>query len=160
MRCADGKMIAIQLSFAERFWEGLVAAVERPDLAKDERFATREGRFKNYHQLCAELVAIFSTKSCAAWLARLEANDVPTAPIHTVAEVLEDPQVKHLGTFYEREHPTVGRVVGINRPIWIDGKRDVDALPPPTLGEHTSQVLTELGYDEGEVAVLRKASVV
>jgi formyl-CoA transferase len=160
VRCADGKLLAIQLSFAERFWEGLLAAIERPELAQDVRFATRQGRFTNYHGLVAELAVVFRTKPAAFWLSRLEAHDVPTAPIHTVREALDDPQVRHLGTFYEREHPTQGKVTGINRPIWIDGDRDVDALAPPTLGEHTSEVLGKLGYSDEEVTALREAAVV
>jgi crotonobetainyl-CoA:carnitine CoA-transferase CaiB-like acyl-CoA transferase len=90
----------------------------------------------------------------------LEANDVPFAPVNDLADVLDDPQVRHLQTFYKQRHPTEGEITAIHRPVLIDGERAERALPAPTLGEHTDAVLAELGYDEGEIAALRAASVV
>jgi formyl-CoA transferase len=58
--------------------------------------------------------------------------------------VLDDPQIKHLGTFHQQRHPTEGLLTLIRRPILIDGNRDIQSRPPPTLGEHTHEVLQEL----------------
>jgi len=92
-------------------------------------------------------------------MTRLEAADVPFAPIQTIPEVIDDPQVAHLDTFYEEQHPTEGRNLGIYRPVLIDGKRDT-VPPAPTLGEHTDAVLTDLGYGADDIERLRAASVV
>ena len=85
---------------------------------------------------------------------------MPFAPVNDLAEVPDDPQVRHLGTFYRQRHPTEGEITAIHRPVLIDGERTERALPAPTLGEHTDAILAELGYDEGEIAELRAASVI
>jgi formyl-CoA transferase len=85
----------------------------------------------------------------------LEANDVPFAPVQSLQDVLDDPQVRHLNSFYKQHHPTEGEITAIHRPVLIDGERNGRALPAPTLGEHTDAILAELGYDETEIARLR-----
>jgi crotonobetainyl-CoA:carnitine CoA-transferase CaiB-like acyl-CoA transferase len=159
-RCADGKMLAVHLSSQEKFWQGLTAALERPDLAADPRFATRMDRFRHYQEVCTALAEAFITRERAYWMPRLQENDVPFAPIHTVPEVFEDPQVKHLGSFYDRHHPTEGAQRALHRPVAIDGEREQQLYPPPVLGEHTDEVLREIGCDEARVAALRKSGVV
>jgi formyl-CoA transferase len=159
-RCADGKLIAVQLSSQPKFWDGLLAAIERPDLSDDPRFLNREQRIKNYVVLTRTLAEVFAQKSRAAWMSLLEANDVPFAPVHNIEEVIEDPQVKHLATFRTLQHPTEGALTTIRRPVRIDGGRDGSDLPAPTLGEHTEQVLTELGYDNATIADMRNAKVI
>ena len=144
-RCADGKLLALHLSSPQKFWESLVDVVGRPDLKDDVRFATRDARVRNYAALEKELAGIFSGKDRLHWMAKLERADVPFAPIQTIAEVLDDPQVKHLGTFYDQHHPTEGPLTLIRRPVRIDGQREVASRPPPTLGEHTSEILAGLG---------------
>jgi crotonobetainyl-CoA:carnitine CoA-transferase CaiB-like acyl-CoA transferase len=143
-RCGDGKLLALHLSSPQKFWERLVDVIERPDLNHDVRFSTRDARVRNYTVLEKELAEIFARKDRLYWVTELERADVPFAPVQTVAEVLEDPQVKHLGTFYEEVHPTEGPLTLVRRPVLIDGVRDIPSLPPPTLGEHTSEVLAEL----------------
>jgi formyl-CoA transferase len=144
-RCADSKLLALHLSSPQKFWESLVDVVGRPELKEDARFVTRDARVRNYAVLEMELARVFSSKDRLHWMAKLERADVPFAPIQTVAEVLDDPQVRHLGTFYGEDHPTEGHLTLIRRPVLIDGKRDVASRPPPTLGEHTSDILAELG---------------
>ena len=159
-RCGDGKLIAVHLSSQPKFFEGMAAALERPDLVRDERFATRDLRIKNYGELARVFAEIVATKPGAHWVNVLEENDVPFAPVNSIADVLDDPQVRHLRTFYRQRHPIEGEITAIHRPVLIDGGRDERALPAPALGEHTDAVLAELGYDQGEIAKLRAASVI
>ena len=159
-RCGDGKLLAVHLSSQPKFFEAIAAAFERPDLLHDERFATRDLRIENHEALTRTFADIVAKRLRAHWMTVLEANDVPFAPVNNLADVLDDPQVRHLNTFYRQEHPTEGEIIAIHRPVLIDGAREERALPAPTLGEHTDAVLIELGYDEDEIAKLRAASVI
>jgi len=159
-RCADGGVIALHLSSQQKFWEGVVAALERADLLAHPDFATREQRIANYKALSAELGRTFATRPRDEWAARLEQQDVPFAPVLDVAEVIEDPQVNHLGTFYRVTHPTEGEVSGAWPPLLVDGERPGAITPPPTLGEHTDEILAELGFDAAAAAKLKAKKVV
>jgi formyl-CoA transferase len=159
-RCADGKLLAVHLSSQPKFWEGLLAALEQHDLANDERFRTRDARIKNFVELTHVLGDVIARKPRAEWMSLLEANDVPFAPVHNIPDVMADPQVKHLETFRTLKHPTEGYVTAIRRPVRIDGGRDGSDLPAPTLGQHTRDVLRELGYTDTEVDELRTAKAI
>jgi len=159
LRCADGKLLAVHLSSQPKFWEAFCGALERPDLIGEARFKTRDLRIRHYRELCHVLNEAVAKRSRAEWMMRLEAADVPFAPVQTIADVIDDPQVQHLHTFYQEQHPTEGRNLGIHRPVLIDGQRDAVA-PAPTLGEHTEAVLAGLGYGGDEIKRLRAASVI
>jgi formyl-CoA transferase len=142
--CADGKLLAVHLSLQSKFWDNFMQVIEDPAIASDARFAERSGRVSRYDELNAVLTKVMATQTRAYWMARLEQFDVPFAPINAVPDVLSDPQVEHLGTFCETQHPTQGRVVTIRSPIRFDGARP-DNTPPPELGEHTEEILREIG---------------
>jgi crotonobetainyl-CoA:carnitine CoA-transferase CaiB-like acyl-CoA transferase len=159
-RCQDAGIVAIHLSNQPKFWEGLLNALERQDVAADPRFADRGDRIRHYTALRDELAKTFLTRPRAEWERRLEAEDVPYAPVLGPPEVFDDPQVRHLGTFYAVAHPTEGEVCGVNPPVFLDGARPGTIAAPPTLGEHTDAVLQELGLSREEVAELRARKVV
>jgi crotonobetainyl-CoA:carnitine CoA-transferase CaiB-like acyl-CoA transferase len=160
LRCADGRVIAMHLSSQAKFWEGLAAALERPDLLTHPDYTTREQRIANYKAVWVEMGKTFATRPRDEWAARLEAQDVPFAPVLNVEEVPEDPQVKHLGTFYQVTHPIEGEVPGAFPPLLVDGERPGAISAPPTLGEHTDEILAELGFDAAQAAELKAKKVV
>ena len=159
-RCQDGRLVAIHLSNQKKFWEGLLKALEREDVAHDPRFADRQSRITNYRQLSTELGKTFLTRPRAEWLQRLEAEDVPHAPVLTAGEVFDDPQVRHLGSLHRLEHPQEGDMWVVNPPVWFDGARPGAMKPPPVLGEHSDEVLAELGLAAEEIAALRNDKIV
>lgn len=141
MRCKDGKLVALHLSSPEKFWESLIKAVERPDLAKDPRFSSRMARVENQPELRLELMKEFAKRPQAEWLDILRANDVPYSPVNALDEVLLEPQVKHLQIERHLEHPTQGRLRAIRRPIVYDGDQEsIEVLPAPILDEHGAEI--------------------
>ena len=141
--CADGRLVTVHLSSVEKFWQAFVAVIERPDLLEDSRFLSPELRTRHYAELNQEVARTFRTRSRAAWCERLAASDVPFAPVNTIQEVLDDPQVRQAGTFYETDDPRHGRMVGIHRPVTIDGARGPITRPAPVLGEHDAAIRAE-----------------
>jgi crotonobetainyl-CoA:carnitine CoA-transferase CaiB-like acyl-CoA transferase len=146
--CGDGTLLCIHLSSLPQFWEGVIEALDLQEFAKDPRVATRMLRIEHYDLIAEAMGARTMTAPREHWMKRLEAADVPFAPILDVTEVPEDEQVRHLGTFRTLEHPVKGRLRTIMRPIWLDGTREDQPMhAPPLLGEHTAEVLSELGLD-------------
>ncbi len=134
--CADGKWIALHMSSPPKFWQGLAQAIEQPDLFDDPRFATREARIEHQPQLIELLTARFVKHDRAEWCRRLEALDVPHAPMYATNEVPEDPQAKHLQLFIDTAHPSGGRWRTVRSPVSFDGQRALDVTAPPLLGDH------------------------
>ena len=148
--CGDRALIAIHLSSPVKFWEGFVNAIEAPELARDERFATRMGRVRNHEALESALRPIFAARPRSHWLARLAAADVPHAPIHDLEEALGDPQMRHLDVERVLTHPTEGTVRTLRSPIAFDGMRQDAIMPPPALDEHGEAIRAELARRKGE----------
>ena len=135
LRTADDRLIALHLSSLEKFWNGLVTAVEAPALADDPRFSTRTARIANYEALGAELGARFSTSSLAVWAERLGGNDVPFAPVQSIDGVIEDPQVKHLGLIVPVVSPHGGERA-VRPAVQFAGERAESVRAAPLLNEH------------------------
>ncbi|MBO6717974.1 MAG: CoA transferase [Rhizobiaceae bacterium] len=142
--CADGKWIAIHLSSPPKFWEGLVAALDRPAIGTDERFAERMARIKNHDALIEALRPIFAERTRDEWCERLLANEVPHSPAYDSNEALEDPQARHLGIKVSARHPEMGEFTTVRAPYNFDGSPDSEVLPPPTLDEHGAEIRAEL----------------
>jgi crotonobetainyl-CoA:carnitine CoA-transferase CaiB-like acyl-CoA transferase len=141
LNCADDKLIALHLSSVEKFWQGLVAAIDRPELASDPRFATRMQRVHNQIALQDTLRPIFRLRSRVEWIERLERTDVPYAPIFRLSETLVDEQVRHLGIERQVLHPTEGVVKTIRRPMVYDRDRaGIEIDPAPVLNEQGAAI--------------------
>jgi formyl-CoA transferase len=142
----DGLPFVVHLSSPPKFWEGLVKAVERPELATDPRFAKRPDRQRHHDTLHDELQRSFRGAPRKDWLERLRANDVPCAPLNRMDEVYADPQVQHLGMRVGMDHPTFGRIELVAPAVRLEKTPLELRLPPPGLGEHTREVLGSTEY--------------
>ena len=141
-------------------WERLCAAIGRDDLATDPRFANPSDRMDNLDALAATLEDTFARETSDHWLTALDAAGVPAGPIYSLDEVYADPQVRARDMVVETEHPVAGRVRNIGIPIKLSETPGAFRRPAPTLGQHTDEVLRELGVSDGRVAELRAAGVV
>jgi crotonobetainyl-CoA:carnitine CoA-transferase CaiB-like acyl-CoA transferase len=140
----DERPLVVHLSSPQKFWEGLVRVVERPDLATDPRFATRPARILHYDALNDILAGIFRMRDRDEWVARLRAEDVPCGPLNDLAEVFDDPQVKHLGMRKELPHPRRGKVAVVGNAVRFSATPVVISRAAPELGEDTQSILSSL----------------
>ena len=139
LECADGKWIALHMSSPPKFWQGLAQAIEKPELFDDPRFADREARIRNQEQLIELLSGLFRERERAEWCRRLEALDVPHAPMYDTNEVPDDPQARHLQLFVDAPHPAHPqgeRWRSVRSPLSFDGERALELKAPPLLGSH------------------------
>jgi formyl-CoA transferase len=157
LRCSDGKLVSIHMSSQEKFWLAVLDAFGAQKLASDPRFNSRAGRVDNYLDLAQQLQTIAATAPRAHWMERLEASDVPHAPVNSLPEVMADPQVRHLGSFHEMHHPERGAYQAIRRPVYFDGSRDDQPLDlPPNLNVDGERIMRDLGYDDAEIEKWRR----
>jgi len=140
LECADGRWIALHMSSPEKFWQGLATAMERSDIFQDERFASRLKRVENQVALMHVLAGIFRERDRAEWCRRLEAQDVPHAPMYATDEVPNDPQARHLQLFVDTQHPVMGEFRTVRSPVSFDGERALEVTAPPLLGEHNDEL--------------------
>tara|TARA_R110002020_G_scaffold53338_5_gene149288 strand:- start:5318 stop:6457 length:1140 start_codon:yes stop_codon:yes gene_type:complete len=144
--CSDGRMIAIHLSSQHKFWERLTNCLDLKELRDDPAYATVPARVENYEVLRQKLAAVVRRQPLVVWVARFEEWDIPAAGVSDIPGVLQDEQALHADTFVTFEHPEKGVLTTIRRPVSFDGGRDDQPLvPPPTLGEHTQEILQEFG---------------
>lgn len=158
--CADDKPLVIHLSGHQHAWEGLLKVVGRTDLLADPRSADRHSRTERHYELLAVLREEFRKHPRAHWLAALDAENLPNAPINTIAEVFEDPQIKHMGIPKKIHHPKLGTSNLVGSPINLSDTPPRFFLPAPLLGENTEEILQRLGYDAKAIADFRSEGVI
>lgn len=145
---SDGRHFVVAVG-TEPLWQRLLRLLDLESaLGKDARFTTNADRIRNREQLIPILQRHFDSLPSSEWLARLTSSDIPAAPIQTVGEALQDPQVLSRGLVVEIEHPTLDQARSIANPIRSESQPVLYRLPPPLLGEHNLQILQELGFPE------------
>ena len=144
-RCAEGALMLTAGN--DEQYRRLCEAIGRPDMATDPRFSDGRTRIANRDALSAELEAVFATRPAKDWLPKLEAAGVPSGPIYNFKEVFDDPQIKARGMEAQVKHPYASTVSLVANPIHFSDTPMTGYGAPPLLGEHTEEVLEELGYD-------------
>ena len=157
--CRDGRVIQIA-SFNTKFFHNVCRALDREDLIDDPRFETSESRLEHEAALNAEIQAAFGRHDSDEMMRRLVEADVMAAPVNTYAETFADPQVVHNRMAVEVEHARVGTIKVGGIPAKLKKTPGAVRLAPPTLGQHTREVLRELGYEDAELERLLQQGVI
>jgi crotonobetainyl-CoA:carnitine CoA-transferase CaiB-like acyl-CoA transferase len=157
---SDGKGIVLMMLQADRFWPIFCKAMHREDLLQDARFNPPEQRHQHGVELTEELKQMFATKTRAEWAELLNASECIWAPVQSPLEVIEDRQVKANGYIREFDHPNFGSFRVAASPIQFNGEPPEVRSAAPDVGEHTEEVLLDLGYDWDAMGKLKEAGVI
>ena len=141
-------------------WERLCRAIDRDELIDDSRFLQPSDRMDNLDDLTATLDATFASKCSQDWLNALAEAGVPAGPIYNMEDVYADPQVQARDMMVEMDHPTAGRVKNIGVAVKLSDTPGSVRSPSPLLGQHTDDVLSDMGCSEDEIARLRDAGAI
>jgi crotonobetainyl-CoA:carnitine CoA-transferase CaiB-like acyl-CoA transferase len=155
-RDRDGRWFWLLGLQGQRHWPDLVSAVDRPDWLTDPRFATMQARRNNNGELVRLLDEIFATRSLAEWGPILDKAGMWWAPVQTTREVVDDPQAAAAGAFVEVPLADGKTARMVNSPIDFSSTQAAPQGPSPELGQHTEEILLELGYDWEAIATMRE----
>jgi crotonobetainyl-CoA:carnitine CoA-transferase CaiB-like acyl-CoA transferase len=155
---SDGWMVVACLT--EKFWVNLCHAMAREDLLVHPRFLRNADRVRNRDELIPSLESTFASQPTGNWIRLLETNDVPCSPINRLEEVFREPQVINNEMSLTLHHPKFGEVVTVNNPVHLSATPARPWGYPPDVGEHTDEVLAELGYDRQSLEELRASGAI
>lgn len=156
-RTADGYLCV--LIYNDKHWRSFFAAIgDASPLARDPRFASHTARAAHIDAVYAEVARLLRQRTTAEWQALLDGADVPNMPMNAPADLLRDPQHQATGFVRAVDHPSEGRLHTTGNPTRWSGTPTADPAPAPRLGEHTAEVLRELGWDEARIAAVQARS--
>jgi crotonobetainyl-CoA:carnitine CoA-transferase CaiB-like acyl-CoA transferase len=156
---ADGYLVIGVAS--EVIWKRFCQAIGRSDLTDDRRFADNSKRVEHRVSLIALLSEMFLERTNDAWFRLLSEAEVPCAPVQTIDQVFQAPQVLHRRMLMEVEHPTAGKVPMAGIPVKFSVTPASVRMPPPLLGEHNSEILKNwLGMNAGEIDELKREKII
>ncbi len=156
----DGRWMWLLLLQADRHWPDLLRAIERPDLQDDERWANITNRRVNAESLVQELDKELEKRTLDEWAEIFDRENVWWAPVNTISQALQDPVAQAAGAFAEVSGPDGGAVPMVNTPADFYGTPNAPRGLPPELGQHTEEVLLELGYDWDKIIALKDAGAI
>ena len=141
-------------------WKGMCDVLGHPEWVDDPRFDHPQRRIPNRAELERLIESELAAESVAEWCARFDAAGVPAGPVNSAGQALEHPQTRAVGMVVDVPDGNGGMGRGIGSPITLDGVTEPATSPAPQVGEHSREVLTELGFDETEINALIEARVV
>ncbi|MDY6970797.1 MAG: CoA transferase [Thermodesulfobacteriota bacterium] len=159
--CADGRWLMMTLSPPDRHWPSLCLALGRPGLKDDPHFDTEDARWANAEKLVSIFDDIFATRPCDEWIRIFAEYDLFCCAVNSWNDLGDDPQIIENGYIVDFEHPTLGKVKIPGYPGHFSECRAETKSVAPELGEHTDEVLMEIGgYDDKEIARLKEDGII
>jgi len=157
-RCAD-REIFITAGNDTQF-KRLCEALETPEVFADPRFNTTAGRITNRDALLAILDETFLKRTATEWLERLDQAEVPSGPVNDIAGALSNPQIVHREMVREIDHPAAGPMKILSNPIRLSATPIETYAPPPGVGQHTNDILQDIGFSAAEIETLRTDKII
>lgn len=144
----------------DQLWQKFCKALGLENIMNEQRFATNAMRVKNREEIIEIIGDVICTKKADEWLKTLTEAGVPCGPIYTMDKIFSDPQVLHREMVKELEHPTAGKVKVTGIPIKLSNTPGEILTAPPTLGQHTKEILTELGYNNEDIDKMSQEKII
>ena len=158
VRCADGYITVGAAN--DRIFRRLCDALGHPEWADDPDHRDDAHRVRNRVALAARIESVMAGRPCAHWLMLFDARDIPCGPINDYEEVMADPHILARELVVETDHPTLGRIRTLGTPLKLSDTPLTPGRPAPLLGQHTDEVLGEVGVTTDEIAELRRVGAV
>lgn len=160
-QCQDGRWVCLSMPATDYVWPDFCRALGLDELEKDPRFDSHENRTKiNGRELIAILDRVLATKPSAEWVRLLE-EMMPVAAVQNYADVASDPQVLANDYVVDFEHPTAGRIKYVGLPVKLSKTPGRIRMPAPELGQHTEEILLEVGsYNWEEIAEMKNEGII
>jgi len=144
----------------DNLWRKFCAVAALGTIVDDPKFRTNADRVAHRNETISHVQSAIAQHAVAYWNNALSGVGVPCAPINSIAQLLDHPHTQASGIIVEYEHQTAGRLKGVGHPVLIDGAERHAGLPPPMLGQHTDDVLSEMGLSSEAISELRRARVI
>ncbi len=144
----------------EVLWRAFCDVANLQDMVDDPRFRTNPDRVAHREETVARVRAVMLTRTRDEWIALLTERGIPCSPLHTLGELSAHPHTQASGMIYEYEHPQLGAFRSVAQPVRFNGERTALRQPPPMLGQHTAEVLGQLGFDAAQIEAMAQAGTV
>ncbi len=153
---SDDRWIMLGMTNSQHYWPTFCEAIDRHDLVENDKFATQESRSQNAVELIDIIEKCFKTQTYKQWMDILGRKKLVWSPVKTPLEVTQDKQAIANEFFTDWDHPTYGNIKMLNNPIKLSKTIAENLCKAPELGEHTDQILEELGYSQADINIMRE----
>jgi crotonobetainyl-CoA:carnitine CoA-transferase CaiB-like acyl-CoA transferase len=156
-RTRDGHICV--LVYNDKQWKSFCDAIGRPELLADDRYSSQESRARHVAEIYDVLADLMKTRTTAEWTAVLERADIPVSAMNSIEDVIHDPHLAAIAFFATENHPSEGALLAPRTPTHWSASKPGSPRPAPRLGEHSAEVLREVGYSDVEIADLARIGV-